>query len=106
MAVVLASIRIFGGRGTVAQHGVLTMMPCVASVPRNTMVDIQTMRNPEESLAIWTWPWSRHPQPDGEAAVQIDAAGGLFVDPEEVAKSKSFQKQLKVMSDLPDIDTR
>lgn len=69
------------------------------------MVDIQAMRNTEESLAIWTWPWSRRPQPDGEAAVQIDDAGGLFVDPEEVAKSESFQEQLKVMSNLADIDT-
>ena len=53
-----------------------------------------------EPERIWIWPWSKGPEREGEVEVQIDAAGGLFLDPEEVASSATFQGQLEVMDDL------
>ena len=53
-----------------------------------------------EPERIWIWPWSKRPEREGEVEVQIDAAGGLFLDAEAVASSKTFQGQLKVMNDL------
>ncbi len=61
------------------------------------------MPNSEESQTIWTFPWSPSATPEGEVSVQIDDAGGLFVDPNEVARSKTFEKQLRVMTELAEV---
>ena len=53
-----------------------------------------------EPQTIWIWPWSHRSEPEGEVAVQIDDSGGLFLDPEDVAKSETFQKQLQAVSAL------
>jgi len=53
-----------------------------------------------ESERIWIWPWSKRPEPEGEVAVEIDGAGGLFVDPAKVAASETFKRQLSVMTKL------
>ena len=58
------------------------------------------MPNSEKSQTIWTFPWSASATPGGEVRVQIDDAGGLFVDPDEVARRKKFEEQLRVMTEL------
>ena len=58
------------------------------------------MPTSEESHTIWTFPWSPSAITEGEVPVQIDDAGGLFLDPDEVAKSKTFEEQLRVMTEL------
>ncbi|MDE0450607.1 MAG: hypothetical protein OXI90_02425 [Gammaproteobacteria bacterium] len=53
---------------------------------------------PETRDPLLTWPWRKEDTSD-DVQVYIDDAGGLFVDPDELAESDSFQTLLNAMAE-------